>query len=98
MALGLLLVVLGHDTLMAANPHASEHAAHERAPVQAPEACGPTQGVQTPSSSDLDLHGTVGAPLLVSLAALAAPDVPRWWSEPSHPPDVRRALLQVYLN
>jgi hypothetical protein len=104
-ALGLLLIVFGHDAAMTTDPHdvavADVHAAHhddaQTPPDDAP--CGPVEGVR-PQPLDDDMRGDAPAPCLVVPEGIAAaiPSAPRWWSEPDHPPDVRRALLQVFLN
>lgn len=96
-----LLVLLGHDSLMAANPHAqaaphAEHAAGHQ-PVQAE--CG-VQGGTRPSSLEMPgLDGPIGAPPVPSRHTAASLVGPAAWSiAPTYPPDVRRALLQVFLN
>jgi hypothetical protein len=99
-ALAMMLVVLGHDALMAANPHAqspasADHAGHE--PLDA--ACQQQEGVR-PGSLDVGAHDIPGhavlPPQLVLMRHVHA-DV-AWDAPPRHPPDVSRALLQVFLN
>ncbi|HVL25724.1 MAG TPA: hypothetical protein VM450_16665 [Thermomicrobiales bacterium] len=104
-ALGMLLIVLGHDAIMAANPHAAGHgAAHASAPhVVAPDhqdvPCGPTIGIRPQPGDDLDATGHLPALIVADALPLAArPALPITWVDPDHPPDVRRALLQVFLN
>ncbi len=102
-ALGLLLIVFGHDTVMVTDPHdvgGVRHAAHHddahTPPDDAP--CGPVEGVRPQGADGLDVDAPSPCLVVPEGIAPAIPMAPRWWSEPDHPPDVRRALLQVYLN
>jgi hypothetical protein len=121
-AFALLLVVLGHDALMAANPHAmasprpevattghgSHHGAHRDDVTDPGHASGGEQGEHSPCGT---LHGVRPQPApdllpdIVADAALMLPVRPParmasapTWDVPAYPPDVRRALLQVFLN
>lgn len=60
--------------------------------------CGATVAVRPGSGSDLLLNREAGALIrpMTADAALVLPPV--HGEEPAHPPDVRRALLQVFLN
>jgi len=98
----MLLAVFGHDAVMAANPHASAHAAttHEAPAGHAADApCGPTQGVRSQADDDPlpDTYPLATLAILVTPSS-TAPAMPPTWTEPDHPPDVRRALLQVFRN
>lgn len=96
-----LLILLGHDTLMAANPHApaSPHADQTVGYEPAETDCGVTEGAR-PSAPDTSDLQAPAAPQparwkdhhLVFIGAAA------WHIDPTHPPDVLRAFLQVYLN
>ena len=122
-ACGLLLVVLGHDTLMAANPHAmatgtrpeaqvtaahaSHHTTHHQAVVDAPDPvgepaghapCGTLHGVRPQPAPDLVPDVVSDAALVLPVPAPARMAAAPTWDVPAHPPDVRRALLQVFLN
>lgn len=96
LALGILLIMLGHDATMAANPHATSETSHAQPMAST---CGPTHGAKSPTSEMTQDDAPYSMPFLVSLPtidlSLATPD---WWSEPTYPPDVQRALLQVFLN
>lgn len=93
-----LLVLFGHDLVMATEPHAlaSSHADHAETLERTETDCGSLEGSPMSSSTVPDLHAEV-ALLFVPARALDSPRA-AWRIEPSHPPDVRRALLQVYLN
>lgn len=108
-ALAMLLTVLGHDALMAADPHASsnagfhshpDHDAHDHdasAPVDTIQ-CGPATGIHPTLSRTLDVDNAAVAPSLPSRIEELGGFRPHWSIAPDHPPDTRRALLQVYLN
>ena len=101
-ATGLLFVVLAHDAVMAADPHANHRSVHEVATDQgADPACGPTELVRPADVVDPHTHAAAGSPIgwIWAEASIAlAPAAPQWWTEPDAPPDVRRALLQVFRN
>jgi len=99
-ALGLILTVLGHDALMAADPHpSSTDAGHRESPLPAHEnECGPTTGVHSKAANGPDVDDSTMAPLLPRASEELTGFLPHWSVAPDHPPDVRRALLQVYRN
>jgi len=99
-ALAIVLVLLGHDALMAANPHAesSSHGAPATGePLPAPcmlldVAPAASPGLSTAQASH-------AACMACSIAPQHEIRVERAWElAPDHPPDVRRAFLQVFLN
>lgn len=99
-ALVMALVVLGHDAVMAANPHAQpatsvEHAGHEALD----STCHQQEGVR-PGSFDAGQLLLPGASILApSLAVSQQEDaLIAWDAPPRHPPRVARALLQVFQN
>ncbi len=93
--LSLLLALLGHDALMATEPHTAA-AAHPEAATE-PD-CGLTEGAQPQSACDFDLDeeaiGDWTSPLTQPLVGF----LPHWSIDPDHPPAIKRALLQIYLN
>ena len=114
-ALGLLAIVLGHDALMAADPHApAPPGAHApsgevaaslgRDPAGAhgrvdSDPCGLLVGLRPTAPLDLDVDlPAASVPGAILAGELAVRGVRGGWQEPGHPPDVRRALLQVFLN
>lgn len=96
-----LLILFGHDAVMAANPHGqpSVHAEHtvEHDPVE--NRCHIQEGVR-PAHFDLsDVPFLNLSPHLLPAEFLSV--AARWSvcdTSPGFPPDVLRALLQVYLN
>jgi len=98
-ALGLILTVLGHDALMAADPHPSTDAGHHESPVPASETkCGSITGMHPKTSNPLDVDDSALSHSLPRAIEQLTGFLPHWSVEPDHPPDTRRALLQVYLN
>lgn len=96
----LMLLILGaHDVLMAANPHAGDtaHAGLGTSTLAATRLIA--EGVQT-SSPDLSLAVTAGVGMLIPVTVPVFREIAwiSWLFNPEHPPDVRRALLQVFLN
>lgn len=99
-ALAVVLLLLGHDVLMSANPH-METATHDSS---ATDGSSPVTCVQL----DLAPAMSPGIPALEAPSAATAvrsdalPHLERpsraWRPEPDHPADVRRAFLQVFLN
>lgn len=96
-----LLILLGHDLLMAADPHAPTQAHEYHAVGHAPVNidCGVQEGVPPASPGMVDL------PIPDSVALMAPVEMPgqvlaqvAWDTPPRDPPDVIRALLQVFLN
>lgn len=99
-ALVTLVLLLGHDALMATDPH-GQVSPHEQHQVVEHEAasCLAIDGARVdrpdvPALADtaMDVPGT-----LVWTSARTTGAV-RWWAAPGYPPDVRRAMLQVFLN
>jgi hypothetical protein len=101
-ALGMLLSILGHDAIMVTNPHEVEtaHAAHHDVGHASSDdvPCGTIEGVRSPSADDLDTDAPAPCLVMSDGMTVAIPVTPEWWSVPDHPPDVKRAMLQVYLN
>lgn len=98
----LLLALVGHDAVMAAGPHeaeASHHAEHDTGDMPSGISCHVPEGMRA-TPPDLPAPDTSNAILiavvLMPLRQEAQPIVTGM--EPDHPPDVRRAFLQVYLN
>ncbi len=107
-ALLALTVLFGHDAVMAAGPHATastEHHAHAamdhgdtthdnaEMTCHLPEGARPaTAGVSEPLPSGA---GAMPAP---AADACQATKLVAWQAPPVAPPDVVRALLQVFLN
>jgi hypothetical protein len=100
LAIAALLVLFGHELLMAADLHAPSavHGEHAVGQAAVDTDCGVQEGAR-PSSRDDPGFPT---PLLLSVPLETLPvchaSLAAWSIEPSHPPDVLRALLQVYLN
>jgi hypothetical protein len=99
-ALVILAILFGHDVLMAADPHdaGSSHEAHATGEAPDGTACHAPEGVR-PDPPDQpapalpgDVLGVIPAHIPVDAGRLA------WTEPPTHPPDVLRALLQVFLN
>jgi hypothetical protein len=101
LAIAALLVLFGHELLMAADLHAPSPVHGEHAVGQAPvdTDCGVPEGAR-PSSRDDPAFPMPLASLPVSSETqpVCHSSLAAWSIEPSHPPDVLRALLQVYLN
>jgi hypothetical protein len=96
LALATLLVVLGHDAVMAANPHGQEPATAGHTMVDNP--CHRMEGVRPGAIDAADLIN--GPAVLPQLVPFSCHELARvaWGIPPHHPPDVIRALLQVFLN
>lgn len=96
-----LLILLGHDALMAADPH-GQPAAHAEKAAEHPmsvSVCHLQEGDRTAPSGAPDPQ-TAHPAIHVLPAAVLAPQLAHvsWLEPPGHPPDVLRALLQVFLN
>ena len=100
LALVLLSFLLGHDALMAADPHQQEPPTHTHAAeIPVVTSCPVPSGIQ-PTVQELPL------PTLVTIAVVMPPllipviecERISWAMPPDTPPDVRRAYLQVFLN
>lgn len=98
-----LLALLGHDAVMAANPHGgaemSHHAARGAGDMASDMTCHVPEGIRAtppgvpaPDTSSSVLIAVVLMPLRQEVRQIAT------GMEPDHPPNVRRAFLQVYLN
>ena len=97
LALAGLLILLGHDVLMTANPHVQEtpHAvAHEQPDTE----CHGQEGARTVFHNPSDPHAA--RPAVHELARENAPHAPLcvWGAELGYPPGTLRAFLQVFLN
>lgn len=102
LALVVLLVLIGHDAVMAAGPHdpeASHHVSHGMGDVVPIVTCDVPDGIRaaqpdfpTPDTSSVILIAALMRPLRQEIGHIASGVVP------GHPSDVRRAFLQVYLN
>lgn len=96
LALGIFLIMLGHDAIMAANPHATHETSHTQ---PTPSMCGPTQVIKPPTPETAEDDVPHDLPFLLSFPTTDISPAPRnWWVEPGYPADVQRALLQVFLN
>lgn len=96
---GLLLTLFGHDAVMAVGPHPSAHSTYHESPSPATEVdCGLTTGAQPQSTIQLDVDDLAVDLPLSEVTRDIAGFLPHWVVAPDHPPDVKRALLQVYLN
>lgn len=105
-ALVATLLVVGHNLLMTGNAHAASndsapdarvHAPVELHPGIAPSLgeCGSVQIAAQPSNSTF--NGPSGSALLNQVALiLFFPSSNIWTAPPTCPPQVRRALLQIY--
>lgn len=97
LALAGLLILLGHDVLMAGNPHAQETShvvVHEEPETE----CHGQEGARPVSHNPSDPHAA--RPAVHELARESAPHAPLcvWDAEPGYPPGMLRAFLQVFLN
>ncbi len=98
-AFGLLVPLLGHDALMAASPRLPTHAtSHESSESAIEVDCGPTTGVNPQATDDSGIDDTSVVRIVPGVTQGIAGFLPHWSVEPGHPPAVKRALLQVYLN
>ena len=92
------MLILGHDVLMAADPHgqATTHDTEHHPPEVE---CHVPEGA-LPASVDAPDHlaAITGAPADLSAFDADRGKRLRCTPEPSHPPDTLRALLQVFLN
>ena len=99
-ALAIVLVLLGHDALMATNPHAepSSHGASTTGePLPAPCALLDVAPAASPGLSTA--QASHAACMVLPIVLQQEMRVERAWEPaPDHPPDVRRAFLQVFLN
>lgn len=102
LALVVLLVLFGHDTLMATGPHGqdvSHHASHQADGAASGSECHAPEGVRT-AAPDGPVADTSTSAVSTGMAHMCFPEIRAiaWGTEPGAPPDVRRAFLQVYLN
>ncbi|CAA9550391.1 MAG: hypothetical protein AVDCRST_MAG87-817 [uncultured Thermomicrobiales bacterium] len=104
-SLGFLLTVFGHDALMSAAPHADGGAGHldpgrhHESPLPPDEYdCGPIAGMHLKPSNALDVDDPAVTHPLPRVTDGLAGFLPHWSVAPGHPPDTRRALLQVFRN
>lgn len=92
------MLILGHDVLMAADPHgqATTHETEHHPPAVA---CHLPEGA-LPASVDAPNHLTAitGTSADLSVFDANSGQQLRCTPEPSHPPDTLRAMLQVFLN
>jgi hypothetical protein len=101
-------VVFGHDVLMAAGPHRDPMAAtahfrsshdadhHHEAPAAT---CHATEGAWPAGVSPVGNHDVATADSWADTVDASRDFAPGWWATPpGRPPDVLRALLQVFLN
>jgi len=99
-ALAVVLVLLGHDALMVANPHAgpNPHSAPATGePLPAPCVLLDVAPAASPGLSTA--QASHAACMMLSLVLQPEMRVERARElAPDHPPDVRRAFLQVFLN
>lgn len=93
--LSLVLALLGHDAVMATEPHTTV-AAHPEVVTESD--CSLPESTQPQSAYDFHLDeeaiGNWTPPLTQHPIGL----LPHWTIDPDHPPAVKRALLQIYLN
>ena len=101
-SLGFLLTLFGHDVLMAADPHPAGTAGqgeHHDSPAPPDDIeCGPINGMHLKPPYLLDVDDAALAHSLPRTTGERTGFLPHWSVVPGHPPDIRRALLQVYLN
>lgn len=100
LALVIFGFLLGHDALMAADPHRPSSPDHTHAAdIVSVSACPMPDGVR-PIAPDVPLPDVMNAAFVIEPLLLPRLDTsPTGWGIwPDHPPDVRRALLQVFLN
>ncbi len=99
-ALAVVLVLLGHDALMVANPHAEASSHGTPATGELLPAPCVLQDVAPATSPGLSTAQMSHAACMVLPIVLQQElRVERVWQPaPDHPPDVRRAFLQVFLN
>jgi hypothetical protein len=92
-----LLILLGHDVLMAGNPHAQE-TSHTVVHEEPETDCHGQGGARPVSHNPSDPH--VARSAVHELSRDSAPPEPLcvWDVEPGHPPGTIRAFLQVFLN
>jgi hypothetical protein len=102
LALVVLVILFGHDALMAADPHgrdSAHHADRETGAVVLEAHCHEPEGTRT-VSPDWPLADAFSA--MVPTDAVLPPhrelDPVTRGPAPGYPPGVRRAFLQVYLN
>ena len=92
-AFGLLLALVGHDA------HLSAQATPPEPSGSATDVeCGPITGIQPQASNDPGGDDTPAIQEKPGRAQGISGFSPHWSVEPDHPPAIRRALLQVYLN
>lgn len=109
LALLTILLVVGHDLLMAANAHQGsgpaiahasapdEHHAHYADPML--ETCGDLDAVRNAAPVFAGLDGPIASLPPLPFTSPDAPGFLAGWSlAPVDPPDIRRAFLQVFLN
>jgi hypothetical protein len=101
--LPVLMLLVGHDVLMAADPHgvAVSHEAHPAAYETSADdevTCHLPEGMR-PDPRD-GPEPAMASTIVVGFLTQSRVDAGRvsWADPPGSPPDVRRALLQVFLN
>jgi hypothetical protein len=102
-ALGLVVILFGHDTLMMADPHPLHygHVDHHESPSLARAhsgGCGPTTGAHPQTANGLGVDDQAAEKSISYVTPQVTGFVPHWSVDPDHPPATKRALLQVYLN
>jgi hypothetical protein len=102
LALVVLVILFGHDALMAADPHGrgdSHHAGHSGSEVVLETQCHTPEGTRT-VSPDWPLVDTFSAMVPTDAVLVLPREIVPVISGPApgYPPGVRRAFLQVYLN
>lgn len=93
-----VMLILGHEVLMAADPH-DQATPHETQQHPLEVECHVPEGA-LPASVDVPDHlaAITGAPADLSAFDADRGKQLRCTPELSHPPDTLRALLQVFLN
>lgn len=95
-----LVLLLGHDAMMATDPHGQASAReHHHVMEQEASSCLAIEGARV-DRPDLPAPDGAAADFPIVLASVPGqpPSDIAWREAPGHPPDVRRALLQVFLN
>lgn len=96
--LGLLLTLFGHDVLMASGPHPSVLSAQNHHAPAPDRECGPTRGAHPQLPSQINLDCQAASLSTSSILHPVTGFLPHWSIDPGHPPAIKRAFLQVYLN
>lgn len=98
LTLGLLLAFFAHDVLMASGSHTSAYVAHHHNELEPERECGLTRGTHTQTASGFNVDDQTAGQPTAPLTHKMTGFVPHWSIDPDHPPAIKRALLQVYLN